>query len=1016
MQDVALKTYEEQRKMEKEHEDIYKSKKEVLVGVIDEVKPKGKNALYDILLKIGNKRYCIKFAYDCTYDKSLIEVGTHVGALCSRISDGVITASVIIPEDAEKLSQLYRFADAFNKKLGEEPESSELKEFEKKKAEKRKLMPVGFDKLPSDVKVSILDQMEGKKYEVNDSILTHELSSTEMKLKFQICKDTYPYETQMVIEDLLKGHQKKNNEKLQIILGINTRYHEEVITADEMLEKLNKALFGMNEAKQEVYSAIKTSARCGDNGLRILLVGHPGCGKTDLANHIALFRKKPYLFASCPSFTSLVDTSGDSSVYDASRAGFFAENFKRIGTTDSTVILDEIDKTNRDQVGKDGDPNECFLELLSGYHYDQFSQCKIDCHSTWFIATANDENDIKPHIKNRFDVIIHIDGYTDEDRKNIAESFIIPKLNKKWKIADNVCFITDKMMTYIISDFCFDYGCRDLKHNLERLYRKALDLDYDKKNKKFTKREIDKILAKDNIQFNPAAMCRINRKFFSEADQKIIEKIISETEMAKDSTGKKEVSVQRLQYIADIIKPRDVNNQFDYDVFCKAVDATHDGLGDLKNAFARTVNYYYRTKKAKNLLLIGPPGTGKTTLTKTVAEVSGLPYYKISCNGMNDPSSFKGTPPHTHSGCPGKIAIALSVVGTKAFIMLDEIDKINAHTEGGYACMSALLDLLDMKKFHDNYLDVDIDCSEVIFVATANNIENMTPELLDRFEVIHLDGYSKAEKKRIFKNNILPSVLDDCNCSKDEKISFEDSAIDFLIDNYTETAGARELRSNAEKIVGNILLGTTKNKVFVNDIIKHLGKPSIARGNRPTIYNAGTVNGLSVNSYSGLGNMFAIECVHSEHDAITGLAKDSLRESVEIAKAVATNINPNCKDKHYHIHFAEGAIPKDGPSAGVAITLAILSCEYDTVIDSKFAYTGEINLHGDVWAIGGEVAKIEAAAESGCSKVFIPYSNFMNMDDNKIDELSNKIEIVPISNITDVFKIAFDNEIVKKAL
>ena len=469
--------------------------------------------------------------------------------------------------------------------------------------------------------------------------------------------------------------------------------------------------------------------------------------------------------------------------------------------------------------------------------------------------------------------------------------------------------------------------------------------------------------------------------------------------------------MQRVKYITDIYRVRNAPSSFNLVKFEQDTNSSHYGMKDLKRTFARSINYSYKTGKAANLLLVGPPGVGKTTLTTTIAKSIDLPYAKVSCNGINDPNDLKGVPAHVHAGCCGRIAKALSNTGLRAFIILDELDKINAHTEQGYGVVSSLLDLLDMKQYTDTYLGITIDCSEVIFVATANDITRIPPELLDRFEVVQLEGYSKSEKKEIFINNILPALLKEANIDNTD-ISFSEKAIDYMIDNYTETAGVRELKVNAKKVISDVLLEHAEYCIDEEDIINLLGKPAIERGNRPSENLPGIVNGLSVNSYSGLGNLFAIETIHNGENKVTGLVKDSLAESVEIARAVAGNINVACLNNHYFTHFAEGAVPKDGPSAGVATTLSILSCEYGIPIPSDYAFTGEIDLLGNVWAVGGIKQKVEAACERGCSKVFIPLQNYIQMQ----DELSvyQNIDIIPISNVVEISNKLFTHATNKK--
>lgn len=465
-----------------------------------------------------------------------------------------------------------------------------------------------------------------------------------------------------------------------------------------------------------------------------------------------------------------------------------------------------------------------------------------------------------------------------------------------------------------------------------------------------------------------------------------------------------EIAQTKLNYISDIYKHSINPAAFNYDKFIKELDLKISGRDELKSAFARMMHYFEQTGKTKNLLVIGPPGTGKTETFTAMSKAVNWPFNKISLNGVSKSDFLKGTPSFTHGGSPSEIVKSLSVTGNTAIIMLDEIDKIDRSQDTSVA--SALLDLLDSKIFMDNYLGVHIDCKKVLFVATANNESAIAPELLDRFEVIRIPGYTKNEKKSIFTNHMLPRLLVDYKISS-KNYSFTDEAIDFLISKYSSTAGARELDTFAQKIIGEISMKHKKYVIDISDVIDIIGKPPIER-KKFDICKPGVVNGLSVNSYNGLGSLFEIQTVKSKSDKTLGMAQECLRESHQIAHTVAGMLNADCEDNCYTTLYGDGATRKDGPSAGVATVLSIISAETGIPVSSDYAFTGEVSLMGYIHAVGGVEAKIEAAQEAGCTHVFIPKENFDYIGEDEFKKYD--ISVVPAEHIKEVYTSVFNKE------
>lgn len=975
-------------------------KKEMFTGFIDEIPEIPDD--YDFSLLCDNKRIHFTKATNITIENDALQYGQAVCIVASsHEASGRIYAYFIDLDKNKYIAD--HLVTMCNEELGFYESMLPVEASEK--------FPSEFYSLSIEAKNSIRDQYTENVHHPSIESTDIELSMSEMKTKFRICRNTYHPDTQKVISRLFSETgsydsdvNKTNKIKLQYIMNTNSTYNPEKVDAETISAELDRNISGMTCAKGKVIDAIKSAAYCGKRGFKLLLCGPAGVCKTFFAECVAKSRNKPYHTVSCAGITTAVEAQGIC-IFSNRCAGIYRTAFREMGTSDSTVILDELDKCAREN-REHGDPTIALTDMLgNGYLHDLFCEDKLITEHTWFIATCNDTNKIPPHILNRFDAVVHIEPYTDEERLAIAKNHILPQLAEDYRISNEQLFsvINDEAIRYIISDFCLDYGGRDLKSNLKTIIVKAIEkLNSDEAVCSLSLTEIDNILDKESVLNDPIAVYKTNRHKFSPEDCKTIDRLVTDC-LTKDASDAKYTSKEKLKIIADICRTRNITTEFNYAGFISELNRSHGDMKEVKAALARSVNYLFRTGKAKNLLLVGPPGTGKTTLVLSASKATGLPFEKISCNGIASPEYIKGTPSQFANSEAGSIAKKLRNTGDCAIIVLDEIDKMMANTAEGYKVISSFLDMLDEKQFQDNYLNIKLNLEKILFVATANNLSNVPPELIDRFEIVELNGYSKAEKETIFKSHVLPSVINECAC---KNICFTDEAVTYMIDNYTSVSGFREIRKQTEKIIGDIIISHPDGgfTIDVSEIVNHLGKPPIERGNRPTVNIPGNVNGLSVNSVSKVGNVFSVQAIRSYSDKLTGLAQDCLKESVEIARTVVENICPDCCGKHYHIHFAEGAVPKDGPSAGLATTLAVLSCETGKVIDSKTAYTGEIDIFGNIWAVGGVPEKVEAAINAGCTHIFIPAQNYEH-EIEKLSELkTGYVRIIPVSHISEVLE------------
>lgn len=405
--------------------------------------------------------------------------------------------------------------------------------------------------------------------------------------------------------------------------------------------------------------------------------------------------------------------------------------------------------------------------------------------------------------------------------------------------------------------------------------------------------------------------------------------------------------------------------------------------------------------KAPIICLYGPPGVGKTSLGKSVAEALKRKYIRIALGGVHDESEIRGHRRTYIGAMPGRIIKSIIKAGTNnPVFLLDEIDKVGGHTHHGDPS-SALLEVLDPEQnmaFHDNYLDVDYDLSKVLFIATANNINNIPTPLLDRMELIPMSGYIIEEKIEIAKRHLLPKALKDNGLEQEVKVKLPNATIEHIVDNYTRESGVRQLEQQISKVLrklthrhvlGKLELQRGSYTVQVKALTDLLGKPTYTRERYEGNKYAGVVTGLAWTSAGG--DVLLIETSLSPGKgllSLTGNLGDVMKESANLAvahlKANATSYGiPQhiFNEWNIHLHFPAGAIPKDGPSAGITICTALISLMTQRRVRPNVAMTGEISLRGKVLPVGGIKEKILAAKRAGITDVVLCIENRKDIED-----------------------------------
>lgn len=511
----------------------------------------------------------------------------------------------------------------------------------------------------------------------------------------------------------------------------------------------------------------------------------------------------------------------------------------------------------------------------------------------------------------------------------------------------------------------------------------------------------------------------------------IKEKLLKECDkLAKMPSGSHEGTVERnyLDKCLEIPFGKYTKDSINLEKSRKILDKEHYGLDKVKERIVDSLAVYKRNPEFNGqiLCLAGPPGVGKTSIVKSLAKSMGRKYVRIALGGIHDEAEIRGHRKTYIGSMPGRIVEAVIKSGVmNPIILLDEIDKVGNDFKGDPS--SALLEALDPEQnnsFADHYIEFPLDLSRVLFITTANDVSAIAGPLYDRMEVIELNSYTALEKFYIAKKHLLKKeMIKHSLTSKEFKIS--DDAINILIENYTREAGVRTLEKQiatlCRKATVSLESGAKSFKVTDKNIEEYLGKKKFSDDLVSKEDQVGTVNGLAWTSVGGTMLPIEVSVLNGTGKIeLTGNLGDVMKESAKTAvsyirsKASEYGIDEDFyKNKDIHIHAPEAAVPKDGPSAGLAITTAIVSELTGIAIKSNVAMTGEISLKGKALAIGGLKEKSMAAYKAGCDTVIIPQDNKKDLDEIS-DEVKQVIDFISVKNFDEVLPIALVSRPIKK--
>ncbi|HEV7352833.1 MAG TPA: endopeptidase La [Brevundimonas sp.] len=641
-------------------------------------------------------------------------------------------------------------------------------------------------------------------------------------------------------------------------------------------------------------------------------------------------------------------------------------------------------------------------------------------------------------------VVEQFENYVKLNKKVPPEALsAIPQITDPSKLADSVA----AHLSVKISDKQALLEAISVPRRLEQVYGlmegEISVLQVEKKIRSRVKRQMEKTQREYYLNEQMKAIQRELGEGDDQRDELVeLEKRIRKTKLSKEARTKAEAELKKLRNMSPMSaestvvrnyldwllsipwgkarqKPIDLNKAEDI------LEEDHFGLEKVKERIIEYLAVQARTNSLKGpiLCLVGPPGVGKTSLARSIAKATGREYVRMSLGGVRDEAEIRGHRRTYIGSMPGKIIQAMKKAKTtNAFILLDEIDKLGADWRGDPS--SALLEVLDPAQngtFGDHYLEVDYDLSQVMFVTTANSL-NMPQPLLDRMEIIQVSGYTEDEKVEIARRHVLPKLMKDHGLKAGELV-VPDEMIRDLIRYYTREAGVRSLERAlgglARKAVREMAkTGATAITVDAEKLAAYAGVRKYRYGETDAEDQVGIVTGLAWTQFGG--DILTIEAIRMPgrgRMTVTGNLKDVMKESISAAasyvraRSLAFGVKPPVFEKtDIHVHVPDGATPKDGPSAGVAMTVAMVSVLTGIPIRKDIAMTGEITLRGRVTAIGGLKEKLLAALRSGVKTVLIPQENEKDLADVP-ENVKAGLEIVPVSTADEALKWALTGEL-----
>ncbi|SEA99648.1 ATP-dependent Lon protease [Pseudobutyrivibrio sp. ACV-2] len=534
-----------------------------------------------------------------------------------------------------------------------------------------------------------------------------------------------------------------------------------------------------------------------------------------------------------------------------------------------------------------------------------------------------------------------------------------------------------------------------------------------KKQMEYLQKELDE-MHPENVTDIQRFENKIKDSGMNEDARKEAEKVLNRLKQEGHHSSETGMLYDYLDFVTGLSWKKEETRFIDLPEAEKILDEDHYGLAKVKKRIIQQIAVMNLKRKQSGsiLLFVGAPGTGKTSIGKSIAKSLGRKYARVSLGGVRDEADIRGHRRTYIGAMPGRIMDAISKSGVSNPVMvLDEIDKLSQSYNGDPA--SALLEVLDPEQnntFTDHYMNVPYDLSDVLFICTANSIDTIPAPLLNRMEVINFTGYTPDEKLKIARKHLLPKSMDAMGIN-DKQLEVSDDVINTIISDYTREAGVRGLRKRIDSLCRGAAVMIARGedepvKITPEQLRTELDMRPVHHDTVPESQKPGVVTGLAWTAVGG--KILYIETLFTKGKGgiiITGKLGEVMKESAQIAVSLVKSMYPDksklFEENDLHIHVPEGAVPKDGPSAGITMTTAIASLVTGNPVKPTFAMTGEVSLRGVVSAIGGLPEKLMAAERAGVKQVFIPAENEQDLID-VAEEVKNNLEIIPVNTVDEV--------------
>ena len=806
------------------------------------------------------------------------------------------------------------------------------------------------------------------------------------------------------------------------------------------LERARRVLdarhFGLREAKERIIEYLAVRRRKRDaRGPVLCFVGPPGVGKSSLAASIAEALGRRFADMSCNGMRQASDVCGEQRAWAGAQPGRIIRQLQSVGARNPVFVLDEIDK-----IGEVA--GVALLDALdptrNKVFHDHYLEVPFDLSEVFFIATANVLGRIPTALRNRLEVI-EIAGYSEADKLEIARRILVPARILDHGLTSDLIEFEDSALRTMIRDHAHEMGVRALDRAVSVFCRRAAlrietPGDHTPERVTVTENMVREVLGARTGHCEGLP------------DVERIRAVIELGELPPEARRKGKRELELL--LANSPGDSDYNRSFSYLRWLtglpwnardeaeidmgrtrRLLDERHSGLATAKKrileylAVQPAVRQSGGGARGSILCFIGPPGVGKTSLARSIADAMGRKLAAISCGGLSDETELRGHNRTWTGAQPGRLVRELVGIGVKnPVLVLDEIDKMQRTARSAGDPESALLEVLDPAQndsFADHYVEVPFDLSEVFFVATANVLDMIPAPLQDRLEVIELPGYSEDEKFRIAVSHLVGRQLKE-NGLTAAPVRFTDGALHALIRGYTREAGVRDLERRIGAVCRKVALLRAEGKESPAEITEQtvadmlgeslrveavlserMGRPGVAMALSWTPV-GGEVGFIEARTMRGAGVL-----------TLTGHLGEVMKESARAAltwvraNAARYGIDPEFYERaDLHIHVPEGAVPKDGPSAGVTMAAALVSELTGRTVRADLAMTGEITLSGNVLLVGGIREKVLAARRVGVVEVILPKQNERQANDDLGEDLRREIGVHYVSTIDEALELA----------